>query len=90
MLHITGGFRSRNGETFTKATVNADCCIRLSISSSKTGDQLGWPLVRKTSTGEMACWGGMRFNLQAWIDFSAVLDFKALCIDGDLYVAGGI
>ena len=89
---MTGGFRSRNGVIFTKAVINADCCNKstTSISSSKTGDQLAWPLVRQKPTGEMACSGGMSLQFQEWIDYVEGLSVKGLCIDRDLYVAGGI
>ena len=86
LLHITAIFRSTNGTVFTKADIDAACCKAFSVSSSITGDQLGWPLYNDGRCG--GGWSG--YTLQGWIDYGAKRSEEGLCIDGFLYTVKGI
>ena len=81
-------FMSTSGNVLGMAKKNVDCCVQSYIETSEDGTEVRWPLV---SADDDKCYGGYKQSFQQWAnDAMESLPQDGLCVDGWLYVFGGI
>jgi hypothetical protein len=72
--------KTTDGKYLGKSKTNVDCCLEYSIFKSEDGTNSRWPLVNDGS-----CGGGLKKNLQEWIDYSSFLNNEGLCYENWFY-----